>query len=318
MKGLFSLVLLLCISVSVSAQSLKKVKKKGYWGMKNSIGWKVIPCEYDDLKTFSYGLIAALKDDKWGFINKKNETVIPFQFDEVENFKASAAIVTVDKKKGLINLKGELILPIDYEKLSISKEYVIYKKKGIAGLTDTLGQKVSPVYQDINSFNRGKISIKKDGKWGSWKDGVENMNDDYLLFSDFDFIGIFSVDCTKGYKKDIALMLDTENPSDIPENKAKVIKSCSESELLSYIYNQIQYPVAARKAGIEGLVIVNFILEKDGSIADANIIRDIGGGCGEEVLRIMKAMPKWHQASIKGNKLINSSYNIPVRFKIQN
>lgn len=316
MKHFFCLTLFLCVSIFASSQSLNKVKKDGKWGMTSRVGDTVIPFKYDSLKFFSYGLIGALKNDKWGFINKKNEVSIPFKFDAVEDFEYSSAIVTIGEKKGLINLKGEFIVSPTYKALSLDDGYIIYKKEGTAGLMDTLGQKISPVYQDIDFFNHGKISIKKNGKWGSWKDGVENMNDDYLLFSSFDLHAVFSENCIKDYQKEITMMLDKFQSYSMAEDRVKLIRTCSEEALLSYVYKNIVYPLMARDNGIEGLTSLNFVVLTDGSVSDVRITRDIGGGCAQAGLKVLEASPKWHQAAIKDHQKVNAVYKIPIRFRL--
>ena len=60
------------------------------------------------------------------------------------------------------------------------------------------------------------------------------------------------------------------------------------------------YPNIARENGIQGRVIASFIVEKDGSISNIQIVRGIGGGCQEEVLRLISTMPKWKPAKHQG------------------
>jgi len=88
-----------------------------------------------------------------------------------------------------------------------------------------------------------------------------------------------------------------------------------ELALLKHFGSNIKYPEAARLADIEGVVVLEFIVEKDGSITDIEILRDIGGGCGEEALRIAKEMPKW-KPGMDGGKLARVVYKLPVRFKL--
>lgn len=60
---------------------------------------------------------------------------------------------------------------------------------------------------------------------------------------------------------------------------------------------------------------VTFVVEKDGSITNPRIIRDIGGGCGDEVLRVVNAMPKWKPGKNRG-KSVRVQFNLPVSFKL--
>ena len=59
-----------------------------------------------------------------------------------------------------------------------------------------------------------------------------------------------------------------------------------EDSLYAYIARNIKYPETAKKEKIEGRVFVTFVIEKDGQVSSAKILRDIGGGCGEEAIRV--------------------------------
>ncbi len=93
-------------------------------------------------------------------------------------------------------------------------------------------------------------------------------------------------------------------------------KSCAETKLLRYIYGKIKYPTIARENGIEGMVVIGFVVEKDGSITGAQILRDIGGGCGAEALRVVNQMPDWIPGYQRA-KPVRVQFNLPVRFQLQ-
>lgn len=92
-------------------------------------------------------------------------------------------------------------------------------------------------------------------------------------------------------------------------------KKCAESEMLQFIYTNIKYPSAARDAGIQGRAIIKFTVQKDGSVADAKILRNPGGGCGEEAQRVVNSMPNFVPGKQKG-KAVNVHYTLPVSFKL--
>jgi len=93
-------------------------------------------------------------------------------------------------------------------------------------------------------------------------------------------------------------------------------QECSNREMILYIYKNIQYPEAARKAKIEGTVIVKFIVDKTGQVTGARIVRDIGSGAGEEVLGLVNDMPRWTPGKHKG-ETVNVEMVIPVKFKLE-
>ncbi|MEL6656268.1 MAG: energy transducer TonB [Bacteroidota bacterium] len=96
--------------------------------------------------------------------------------------------------------------------------------------------------------------------------------------------------------------------------------ACQQHKLLLFIYGNITYPETAIKNGIEGTVIITFIVEKDGRITEANILREIGGGCGEESLRVVNLMNeqgiRWIPGKVQG-RAVRVQFNLPVKFKLE-
>ena len=88
-----------------------------------------------------------------------------------------------------------------------------------------------------------------------------------------------------------------------------------EEKLYQFLNMNIQYPEEASEKNIEGLVSVRFVIEKDGTITNPQIIFDIGSGCGKEVMRVIGLMPKWVPAEHNG-QIVRSYSTIPVRFDL--
>jgi TonB family protein len=97
-------------------------------------------------------------------------------------------------------------------------------------------------------------------------------------------------------------------------------QQCAQQLLMSFVNGNINYPLEARQNGNEGTVVVSFVVEKDGSLSNPRILRDIGGGCGLEVLRVINLMNfsniRWVPGKIKGQP-VRSTFNLPVRFRLQ-
>lgn len=85
--------------------------------------------------------------------------------------------------------------------------------------------------------------------------------------------------------------------------------------MYKFLQDNIRYPRLALENNITGKVYVTFVVEKDGSISLPRLLRDIGGGCGQEAIRLVKSMPKWKPGEQQG-KPVRVQYNLPVNFSI--
>jgi protein TonB len=82
-----------------------------------------------------------------------------------------------------------------------------------------------------------------------------------------------------------------------------------------YMVDNIKYPEGARKNGIQGRVFVSFVVEKDGAVTDVKVLRGIGGGCDEEAVRVIAAMPNWQPGKQDG-KPVRVQFNMPISFNL--
>ncbi|MGL4291968.1 MAG: energy transducer TonB [Bacteroidales bacterium] len=89
-----------------------------------------------------------------------------------------------------------------------------------------------------------------------------------------------------------------------------------ESALLGYIGKSVKYPVIAQENGIQGRVIVSFVIERDGSVADAVVVRGVDPSLDKEAIRVVKSMPKWTPGKQRG-KPVRVKYTLPVTFRLQ-
>lgn len=87
------------------------------------------------------------------------------------------------------------------------------------------------------------------------------------------------------------------------------------AELMKYLSSNIKYPVEAHKAGIQGRVVVSFVVNKDGTVKDAKIVRSVDKSIDAEALRVISAMPKWLPGYQNG-KAVKVRYTVPVTFRL--
>ncbi len=82
-----------------------------------------------------------------------------------------------------------------------------------------------------------------------------------------------------------------------------------------HLSENLAYPTSARMKGIQGTVLVSFIVNTDGTIEAIELVQGIGGGCDEEAIRTIKISPNWMPGMIKG-KAVRTRMKIPIRFKL--
>ena len=87
-------------------------------------------------------------------------------------------------------------------------------------------------------------------------------------------------------------------------------------ECMEFLAKNIKYPVEAQKAKIEGRVIVQFVVGKDGQISDAKVVRGVSPELDAEALRVVNTMPKWQPGMTRG-QAAEMKYTIPVNFRLQ-
>ncbi len=137
---------------------------------------------------------------------------------------------------------------------------------------------------------------------------------------------------------DLANKANTEVPTEdvqveVKDEKPQVIEQPQQAEIftvveeqpgypggeearIKFLQDNIKYPEEAKELGIQGKVFVTFVVEVDGSITDVRVLRGIGGGCDEEAIRVVKAMPKWVPGKQRGVP-VRVQFNLPIKFTLQ-
>ena len=86
--------------------------------------------------------------------------------------------------------------------------------------------------------------------------------------------------------------------------------------LMKFLGSNIKYPTIAQENGVQGRVIVQFVVNKDGSIVDAKVMRSVDPYLDKEALRVVSSMPKWKPGKQRG-KAVRCRYTVPVMFRLQ-
>ena len=121
-------------------------------------------------------------------------------------------------------------------------------------------------------------------------------------------------------KKDYVVVVKSKDKEAAKENVFDVVEHMPEfpggmKEMMNYLSTNIHYPEAAHKAGIQGRVVVNFIVEADGTISNANVVRSVSEELDAEAIHVVQNMPKW-KPGMQNGKTVRVKYNIPISFRL--
>ena len=126
--------------------------------------------------------------------------------------------------------------------------------------------------------------------------------------------------------KDVEVVIAPPVEAPVEEEEEEVIFMVVESmpefpggqqALFKYLAENVKYPVIAQENGIQGRVICQFVVNKDGSIVDVVAVRSSGeASLDKEAIRVIKSMPKWKPGKQRG-KPVRVKYTVPVNFRLQ-
>lgn len=89
-----------------------------------------------------------------------------------------------------------------------------------------------------------------------------------------------------------------------------------DADLFKFLSDNVKYPVIAQENGIQGRVICQFVVNRDGSIVDVEVVRPVDPSLDKEAIRVIKSMPRWTPGRQRG-KAVRVKYTLPVNFRLQ-
>ena len=125
-------------------------------------------------------------------------------------------------------------------------------------------------------------------------------------------------------RSEIAVAAPPPPPAPKPEVATKVFDVVEEmpsfpggnGALMSYLNSNVKYPVVAQENGVQGRVIISFVVERDGSISDVKVARSVDPSLDREAQRVVKSMPRWTPGKQNG-QTVRVKYTVPVVFRLQ-
>lgn len=173
----------------------------------------------------------------------------------------------------------------------------------------------------LNVFDESGNKVKSlmGDEWGpgtygiTWRPNEDNQpaigNFSYLLVADDIHIPgnlSFNPDPVEASVEETPIFTVVEDMPSYPGGQGAMMK---------FLAANIKYPAQAKENGIQGRVFINFVVEADGKVSNVKLLRGIGGGCDEEAMRVVSAMPNWIPGKQDG-KGVRVSYNLPVKFAL--
>ena len=135
-----------------------------------------------------------------------------------------------------------------------------------------------------------------------------------------------SIDVNTEDDKEVEVVIAAPVEAPVEEEEEEVVFVVVESmpefpggqqALFKYLSENVKYPVIAQENGIQGRVICQFVVNRDGSIVDVEVVRSGGDpSLDKEAIRVIKSMPKWKAGQQRG-KPVRVKYTVPVNFKLQ-
>lgn len=87
-----------------------------------------------------------------------------------------------------------------------------------------------------------------------------------------------------------------------------------QNALMRYLSLNLRYPYEAMENGVQGSVLVQFVVCEDGSLCNEQFMKTLGSGCEQEVLRVLRSMPPWEPGTVEG-KPVKTYFRLPVTFR---
>lgn len=180
------------------------------------------------------------------------------------------------------------------------------------------------------------VADKKEGEWTSFDERARKTeiatyaagnlvrkityDSTGVVVSDFRYAEDEIVEVLVGEKPDDTKYLERmplfAKCGDYVESTYEEVKRCADRSMLEFIYGSIRYPERARINEVEGMGIVSFVVEKDGSVNELKVVRGLNEDIGREMLRVVGMMPNWIPGRVDGEN-IRVQFNLPVKFKLE-
>jgi TonB family protein len=217
-------------------------------------------------------------------------------------------VVVIDKSKPISEIKKipvqpKVVTPVQKGSPFNNSQYVAKNVSAVRGISIAIGV-VALVFGIMVTF-----FINSEKKTDTKNIYVEQENPqsmiDSMLFEQ------------KRMMDSLSKMMDTAISDSVYEKVDQMPEfPGGKDNLTKWLKNNVHYPQKAKQANITGEVTVSFVIDEKGSPVDIKVIKDIGGGCGEEAIRLINRMPVWKPGKQSG-KNVKIRFEVPVKFEAE-
>jgi len=281
------------------------VTKNNYDALIDTFGNKLIDFKYINLRYNGHSILAFdIEEEGYMLYSLKGIPLLNEYMNGISRLDTNNRnfILVKDEKYGLISEIGEIIQPMVYDSIFQTNnfKYYFFKENDKLGIMNQSGSIIhAPILDKVNKISNDSIMVKKDGEWFIWS------------FTDSTF--------TKGkLKEPIADILPCYDCSSCPQYglNPRNDKHCSVPKMLYFIYTNLEYPSLARNERKDGDVIVDFIVNTDGSTSDFEVKEKLGYELDEAAIEVCKKL-KFERAATFEGTFIPMKFTIPIKFKLE-
>ena len=248
-----------------------------------------------------------------------------FNFEEAKKYAAKDKIVLYDEaKKNYAAYDTDLITGLI--KSSETKFTVVSENVSDNGNTAKVTVRISLIHSTFK--DREILLIKENGEWKVVNDNIDNLLPPKTVFFEKGK-GVYIDETREEDKADeesIADSLEGENEDEYSEEVKEIYSQAEietppsfpggETELMEWVQDNIKYPAIALESRIYGNVFVGFVVEKDGSLTNVEVVRGVDRSLDAEAIRVVSAMPGWIPGEHRG-EAVRVRCVVPIQFRLQ-
>lgn len=179
------------------------------------------------------------------------------------------------------------------------------------------------LYKDCRDSTGKVLTEKGNGNWMDFDESFKKISEEGQVIDGFkegEWRGRIndSVRAVYTYKKGIKIASEAINKAGLETYSfVEVLPEFPDGAraFFGFLGRNISYPPAAKEKGMQGRVLITFVVEKDGSLSNIGVLRGIGDGCDEEAVRVMKLSPPWKPGYHNGIP-VRMTYSVPVVFNL--